>query len=168
MQNEDINYEKGDIMEERYRSMIVVDLMLIRDNKENGKKEILLALRKNTRYNDGEYELPGGHVDEGEDLMNAMIREAEEELKIKLKIEDLHIKHILHHYKGNRLKFIISADKYEGNLKIGEPEKCEKLEWFDIKKLPENTEKRMKKVIREIENNIFYDNSDFVNYNIKE
>ena len=40
-------------MEERYRSMIVVDLMLIRDNKENGKKEILLALRKNTRYNDG-------------------------------------------------------------------------------------------------------------------
>lgn len=155
-------------MEERYRSMIVVDLMLIRDNKENGKKEILLALRKNTRYNDGEYELPGGHVDEGEDLMNAMIREAEEELKIKLKIEDLHIKHILHHYKGNRLKFIISADKYEGNLKIGEPEKCEKLEWFDIKKLPENTEKRTKKVIREIENNIFYDNSDFVNYNIKE
>lgn len=99
-------------MEERYRSMIVVDLMLTRDNKENGKKEILLALRKNTGYNDGEYELPGGHVDEGEDLMNAMIREAEEELKIKLKIEDLHIKHILHHYKGNRLKFIISADKY--------------------------------------------------------
>ena len=39
-------------------------------------------MRKNTRYNDGEYELPGGHVDEGEDLMNAMIREAEEELKI--------------------------------------------------------------------------------------
>ena len=45
---------------------------------ENGKKEILLALRKNTRYNDGEYELPGGHVDEGEDLMNAMIRETKE------------------------------------------------------------------------------------------
>ena len=96
-------------MEERYKSMIVVDLMLIRKNEETGKKEVLLALRKNTGYNDGEYELPGGHVDEGEDLMNAMIREAYEELKIKLKLEDLHIEHILHHYKGNRLKFIISS-----------------------------------------------------------
>ncbi len=151
-------------MEERYKSMIVVDLMLIRKNEETGKKEVLLALRKNTGYNDGEYELPGGHVDEGEDLMNAMIREAYEELKIKLKLEDLHIEHILHHYKGNRLKFIISSEKYEGNLEIGEPEKCENLEWFNIEELPENLDKRAKKVIREIENNIFYDNSDFVNY----
>lgn len=151
-------------MEERYKSMIVVDLMLIRKNEETGKKEVLLALRKNTGYNDGKYELPGGHVNEGEDLMNAMIREADEELKIKLKLEDLHIKHILHHYKGNRLKFIISSEKYEGNLEIGEPEKCEKLEWFNIEELPENLDKRAKKVIREIENNIFYDNSDFINY----
>ena len=151
-------------MEERYKSLIVVDLMLIRKNEETGKKEVLLALRKNTGYNDGKYELPGGHVNEGEDLMNAMIREADEELKIKLKLEDLHIKHILHHYKGNRLKFIISSEKYEGNLEIGEPEKCEKLEWFNIEELPENLDKRAKKVIREIENNIFYDNSDFVNY----
>ena len=151
-------------MEERYKSLIVVDLMLIRKNEETGKKEVLLALRKNTGYNDGKYELPGGHVNEGEDLMNAMIREADEELKIKLKLEDLHIKHILHHYKGNRLKFIISSEKYEGNLEIGEPEKCEKLEWFNIEELPENLDKRAKKVIREIENNIFYDNSEFINY----
>ena len=151
-------------MEERYKSMIVVDLMLIRKNEETGKKEVLLALRKNTGYNDGEYELPGGHVDEGEDLMNAMIREAYEELKIKLKLEDLHIEHILHHYKGNRLKFIISSEKYEGNLEIKKKEKCENLEWFNIEELPENLDKRAKKVIREIENNIFYDNSDFVNY----
>lgn len=39
-------------MEERYKSMLVVDLMLSREN--NGEKEILLALRKNTGYNDGE------------------------------------------------------------------------------------------------------------------
>lgn len=152
------------MMEERYKSMIVVDLMLTRKNEKTRKKEVLLALRKNTGYNDGEYELPGGHVDEGEDLMNAMIREAYEELKIKLKLEDLHIEHILHHYKGNRLKFIISSEKYEGNLEIGEAEKCEKLEWFNIEDLPENLDKRTKKVIKEIENNIFYDNSDFINY----
>jgi 8-oxo-dGTP pyrophosphatase MutT (NUDIX family) len=113
-------------MEDRYKSMLVVDLMLIREN--NGENEVLLALRKNTGYNDGEYELPGGHVDANEDLINAMIREAKEELDIELKREDLKIVHILHHYKGNRVKFIISADKYEGELRIGEPDKCERLE----------------------------------------
>ena len=150
-------------MEERYKSAIVVDLMLTRQNQKNKNQEILLMLRKNTGYNDGMYELPGGHVDAGEDLINAMIREAEEELKIKLKYEDLKIEHLLHHYKGDRLKFIISTDKFEGIPQIGEPDKCEKIEWFDINRLPENIDKRANKVLQEIQNGIFYDNSDFVN-----
>lgn len=149
-------------MEERYKSMIVVDLMLTRENKKKGKKEILLALRKNTGYNDGQYELPGGHVDEGEDLLQAMVREAKEELNIDLKIENLKIEHILHHYKGNRLKFVISANSYEGELRIGEPDKCERLDWFDIKILPENLDKKVKKVLEEINKGIFFNNSDFI------
>ena len=60
--------------------------MLIRE--KDGTKEVLLALRKNTGYRDGEYELPGGHVEEGEDLMQAMVREAKEELLINIKEED--------------------------------------------------------------------------------
>ncbi len=149
-------------MEERYQSRIIVDLLLKKINKENGKEEILLALRKNTGYNDGNYELPGGHVDAGEDIINAMIREAKEELNIELEREDLKIKHILHHYKGNCLKFVIGTEKYKGNLKIGEPAKCEKLEWFNLKELPKNMDKKMEKVLQEIENGIFYDNSDFL------
>ena len=152
-------------MEERYQSMIVADLLLKRINETNGKEEILLALRKNTGYNDGEYELPGGHVDAGEDVMNAMIREAKEELNIELERESLKIEHILHHYKGNRLKFVISADRYCGELKIGEPDKCEKLEWFNIEQLPENMDKKAKKVLKEIKNGVFYDNSDFLYLN---
>lgn len=46
-------------MEERYKSRIIVDLLIPRKN-ENGEEEILLSLRKNTGYKDGEYELPGG------------------------------------------------------------------------------------------------------------
>lgn len=148
-------------MEDRYKSMIVVDLMLTRE--KNGEREVLLALRKNTGYNDGNYELPGGHVDADEDLMNAMIREAKEELNIDLKREDLKIEHILHHYKGNRLKFLISSTKYNGELKIGEPDKCEKLEWFNINKLPDNLDKKVIKVLKEIKNGIYYDNSNFIN-----
>ena len=150
-------------MEERYKSMIVVDLMLTRFN--DGNIEVLLALRKNTGYADGEYELPGGHVEAGEDLMQAMIREAKEELGIELERENLKIKHILHHYKGNRIKFIIAANSYNGELKIGEPDKCEKIEWFDINNLPNNTEKKAYNVLKEIQDEFFYDNSDFININ---
>lgn len=148
-------------MEERYQSMLVADLLLKRKNKI-GETEILLALRKNTGYNDGEYELPGGHVDAGEDLIGAMIREAKEELNIVIHREDLKIEHILHHYKGNRMKFVISSERYEGELKIGEPDKCEKIEWFCIDELPENLDKKGRKVIAEIQQGIFYDNSEFI------
>lgn len=152
-------------MEEIYQCAVVVDLMLIREN--NGKKEVLLALRKNTGYCDGEYELPGGHLEAEEDIFDAMIRESKEELNIELKREDLKIEHILHHYKGNRIKFLISARKYDGTLQVGEPDKCEKLDWFDINKLPDNTEKRARRVLEEIQNGVFYDNSDFINHKIK-
>ena len=148
-------------MEERYKTGITVDLMLTREN--NGSKEILLSLRKNTGYNDGKFELPGGHVEENEDIMEAMIREAKEELKIDLKVEDLKIEHILHHYKGDRIKFILSAKKYTGNIEIGEPDKCEKIEWYEINKLPTNIDEKLKKILIEINQGIFYDNSNFVN-----
>jgi 8-oxo-dGTP diphosphatase len=148
-------------LEKRYKSMIVVDLILTRE--ENGKEQVLLALRKNTGYNDGKYELPGGHVEENEDLMEAMIREAKEELCINLKRENLKIEHILHHFKGNRLKFIISTKEFDGDLKIGEPDKCEKIQWFNIDCLPNNLEERVKKELQEIKKGIFYDNSNWEN-----
>lgn len=141
-------------MEERYCSKLVTDLMLTREKE--GKKEVLLSLRKNTGYRDGEYELPGGHVDQGEDLMHAMVREAKEELLIDIKEEDLKIVHILHHYKGDRINFILTTDTYEGTPSIGEPDKCEKLEWFDVNNLPDNIMGKVKKSIEEINEGVFY------------
>ena len=91
-------------MKERFKNGIVADLLIIK-NKGNNKK-ILLAKRKNTGYKDGEYEIPGGHLEENEDLYEAMIREAREELGILLQREDLRIIHIMHHYTGNIINFI--------------------------------------------------------------
>ena len=141
-------------MKQRYCAKLVTDLMLTRE--KNGRKEVLLALRKNTGYRDGEYELPGGHVDTGEDLMQAMVREAKEELLIDIKEADLKIAHILHHYTGDRVNFILTTNVYEGIPSIGEPDKCEKLEWFDINELPTNITNKVKKSIEEINLNIFY------------
>ena len=49
-----------------------------------------------------------------------------------------------------------------GNLEIGEPDKCEKLEGFNINELPANFHKKTRQALEEIQKNIFYDNSDFI------
>ena len=142
-------------MEERYKSKIVVDLLLKRKN-ENNKEEILLSLRENTGYRDGYYDLPGGHVDENEDLFAAMIREAKEEIGIYIFREDMKVVHIHHHFSKNMLKFVFSVNKYDGILINNELEKCKELKWFEVENLPENIIPKIRKEILDVENGVFY------------
>ena len=142
-------------MEERYKSVICVDLLVKR--VINNQEYVLLMKRKNTGYNDGEYELPGGHLEADEDLFDAMIREAKEELLIDLKRDDIKLIHLLHHYNGERLNFIFETDGTNLNPQIGEEEKCEKLEWFKINELPNETTDKVKQIINNIINNKNYD-----------
>ena len=142
-------------MEERYKSVICVDLLVKR--VVNNQEYVLLMKRKNTGYNDGEYELPGGHLEADEDLFDAMIREAKEELLIDLKRDDIKLIHLLHHYNGERLNFIFETDGTNLNPQIGEEEKCEKLEWFKINELPNETTDKVKQIINNIINNKNYD-----------
>lgn len=143
-------------MSKRYQCNLVTDIMLTRENELNGDLEVLLALRKNTGYHDGEYELPGGHVDAGEDIIQAMIREAKEELLIEIEEKDLKIAHIIHHYSKDRINFILTTDSYKGIPQIGEPDQCENLEWFSINKLPSNTMPKVRIILENINNGIFY------------
>ena len=155
LKEEEILERKGICMEERYKSKIVVDLLLKRKN-ENGKEEILLLLRENTGYLDGYYDLPGGHVDENEDLFAAMIREAKEEIGIDIFREDMKVVHIYHNFRNGMLKFGFSANRYEGRLINNEPEKCKELKWFETENLPENIIPRIREEILNVENDVFY------------
>ncbi len=141
-------------MKERFQNAIVADLLMIKN--EDGKKKILLSKRKNTGYKDGEYELPGGHLEENEDLYEAMIREAKEELGISLNMQDLKIVHIMHHYTGKRMNFILETEKSDLEPRIMEVDKCEELKWVEINNLPENTMEKVKIIIGYIEKGELY------------
>ncbi len=56
---------------------------------------VLLARRKNTGYADGMYSLVAGHVESGETLTVAMIREAREEAGISIEASELTLAHTL-------------------------------------------------------------------------
>ena len=59
---------------------VTVDAVVFR---EGGQQEILLIRRKNEPFKDC-WALPGGFVDENEDLEAAAIRELEEETSVKI------------------------------------------------------------------------------------
>ena len=140
-------------MSERHVSRIVVDLLLERRNSTTGKTEILMMLAE---YLDNQYDLPGGHLESGEDLYDAMIREAKEELGIEIEREDMQMVHIYHHFSKDVLKFVFKVTNYSGELKNLEPEKCKEIRWVDINNLPENTIKGIKNEIINIYNDVYY------------
>ncbi|MDD2909841.1 MAG: NUDIX domain-containing protein [Candidatus Pacebacteria bacterium] len=117
---------------ERFKTINAVYLILI----EGGK--ILLSDRLNTGYFDGFYSLPAGHVEKGETLKEAMIREAKEELGINLL--ELDLVHVMYRniLDKERISFFFKCKKYQGVIKNMEAEKCDDLSWFDVNDLPEN------------------------------
>ena len=147
-------------MKKRYESKVAVFLILMR--KVNGKREILLQRRCNTGYMDGKYDCAcSGHLEKGESLSMALIREAKEEIDLEIKEEDLQLVSIIHPYQEDYINVFFTTNKYLGIPKIMEPNKCDDLKWFDINELPENIIMRIKNVLVNIKRGIIYDDGNF-------
>lgn len=122
---------------ERNKSVPEAYLLLKRGN------EILLGRRKGTGYYDGWYGTPAGHIEARELPTEAIIREAKEEIGIDIKAKDVQFVHALyriaHDETGDRAGYFFLVEKWQGEPKIIESEKCDDLQWFNIEALPENT-----------------------------
>ena len=110
---------------------VSVNLIL---KKDNG---ILLMRRFNTGWNDGKYALMGGHVEDMENPVDAVIREAREELGLNLKEENLKFKMIMPVYPDH-IYIYFECESFEGEPINNEPSECDDVRFFDIEKLPKN------------------------------
>jgi ADP-ribose pyrophosphatase YjhB (NUDIX family) len=140
---------------ERFRAIPASYLVLVKDGK------ILMLRRFNTGYEDGKYSLPAGHVDEGENFTQCVAREAKEEVGVDVKLEDLKVVHVMHRKSsegeiGNRIDVFFTAEKWSGEIKNMEPEKCDDLSWFDLNNLPENAIAYVRKAINCIKDKVVY------------
>ena len=113
---------------------VAVHLLLVKDDR------ILLLRRYNTGYEDGNYSVVAGHIDGGEDLKTAIIREAREEAGIAVSRPNLEVVGVIH-FKGNTeyVHFFLKASTWSGEITNMEPEKCDELKWFGIRDLPDST-----------------------------
>jgi len=137
---------------ERFKMVPAVYLVLMKENK------ILLSRRYNTGYFDSYYSFPAGHLDGGETLKQAMIREAKEETGISLDSSDLELIHTMNRKipDNERIDFFFTTKKWHGNPKIMESEKCDDLSWFELNNLPNNIIPYIKEVIDSFLDNINY------------
>lgn len=89
---------------------------------------------------DGFYSLVAGHLDGNESVNEAMIREAFEEAVIVIKEEDLIPVTVIHRKSPDEeyIDFFYIITKWEGEIVIGEPNKCDSMDWYSLDELPEN------------------------------
>ncbi len=117
-----------------FTARVAVHLFLIKDGR------ILLLRRYNTGYEDGNYSIVAGHLDGGEEIKSAMIREAQEEAGIEISPTDREFAGVMHDKTDKEyVSFFLTASQWSGEIINMEPHKCDDLSWFDLDDLPENT-----------------------------
>ena len=108
----------------------------------NGNK-VAFVLRENTKWMNGFFGLPSGKVEKNETFTAAAIREAREEIGIKVKTEDL--RHVLtvHRYEPESfatdwIDVYFEVSDWEGIPLNAEPNVHGELAWLDPNNLPDN------------------------------
>jgi ADP-ribose pyrophosphatase YjhB (NUDIX family) len=106
---------------------------------------ILLALREGTGYADGQWNLPSGKLEHGEDAISGLVREAREEIGVHLDHAEPRMVTTVHHRNTTGLArvglaFAVTFDPARHGEPVNtEPHKCAKIEWFPTDMLPANT-----------------------------
>lgn len=143
----------------RFKLVPACYLVLLKNDK------ILLLRRYNTGYEDGKYSFIAGHLDGDETFKQAMAREAKEEADIDLSIDKLEIIHIMHRSKidnnDERIDIFMTIDKWKGEIKNMEPNKCDDLKWFPIDEIPNNIIPYIKRAISCIKKRRIYSEFGF-------
>lgn len=137
-------------MKERFKLIPAVYLILRRDD------QVLLLRRANTGYQDGKYSVIAGHLDGNELAVDGMLREAREEVGIVISKEDLRFVHVAHRLTRNevgqeRLDLFFECSAWKGEVKNMEPAKCDKLGWYPITNLPDDTLPFIRLVLADVE-----------------
>ncbi len=126
--------------------------------KEN---QALLVKRHNTDWASGYWNFPGGLVEEGETLVNAAIREAQEEIGAILDVAALKLVHVLQVRKSDKnskdiIGFYFLAEQWQGTPVNNEPHRHAEIGWLDLHNLPDKVTDHALLAINGITNNTTY------------
>ena len=103
---------------------------------------VLLVRRCNTGWEDGKLSVVAGHVEPGESVTQAALREASEEVGVALSPDRLRVVGVMHRKSDDeRVDFFLAyrLDVEDSEPENREPEKCSELLWTNVTQLPDDT-----------------------------
>lgn len=122
-------------LQQGQRFKVVVDVHLVLRDGDR----ILLGERINTGFGDGAHHPPAGHMEPGESAVDAVVREAKEEVGISIQPRDVRLVHVMHNSSsGGRIAFFFEVQRWDGEPANMEKEKCAGWQWHPLRRLPEN------------------------------
>jgi len=110
-------------------------LILQKDNKV-----LLLKRSAQASFGPGKYCLIGGKAEDNESMVQAIIREAHEEVGITVLPDQLKFAHVFHR-KGPTNQLVATcfvSHDWQGELVNSEPTKHDEYVWFNINQLPDD------------------------------
>jgi 8-oxo-dGTP diphosphatase len=121
-------------MSNRFKTACAVALILEHDNK------ILFIHRGKVKINPDCWSIVAGHIDEGESAIQAMVREAYEEIGITIDPANLTLVHTSYAYQpayGEIMSLYFTCNRWDGEIINKEPHKHVELSWFPKSTLPQ-------------------------------
>jgi 8-oxo-dGTP diphosphatase len=139
--------------DKRFTLPAAVFLILVKGDR------VLLARRAYTGWHDGDFDLVAGHIDGGESLRTALVREAKEEIGVTIKPEDARFVQLMHGlFEDGKEYFNVffAVDTWSGEPRIMEPDKCDHLAWFGLHDLPANLTESAKRGLAGVQDGAYY------------
>ncbi|SDC73177.1 ADP-ribose pyrophosphatase YjhB, NUDIX family [Sanguibacter gelidistatuariae] len=126
------------------RFQVIPAAYVIFRRTHDGAEQVLLQLRQNTGYMDGHWACgAAGHVEQGESMFAAAVREAREELGVRVVGQDLLPATVMHRTTAGggpieeRVDFFFQCRTWSGEPALQEADKALSLRWFDLTALPD-------------------------------
>ena len=134
------------------RFPVTVHMFFLRAN------QILLIRRFQTGYMDGHYSVPAGHLDGNEPVRMAAVREAYEEIGVRIDPADITFAGVFHRSEDDeRVDFFVNVRKWREEPVNAEPEKCDEIHWSDLNDLPTNTIPYIRRAIENLQAGVVFE-----------
>lgn len=116
----------------RQSALVDVRVIVIRD-------DAVLLIRLSAGEFTGRWNLPGGHVRPGEDVVSAAVREVNEEIGLTVRPEHLTFSSVTQHRpptRSEKVTFTFTVREFDGEPVNAEPDKVDACRWTPLDDLP--------------------------------